>query len=585
MPTDYLQILRGITGGLEAGQKFRANRQLEKARDQSLESGEYDLQERRAARKLRDPATSKVLGELDPTTVQDYEGLGDPFAFKIGAWFKSKFGKKRQALPAPTQEEVGPPAMYAQGFQDEEEVGPPQYADGGKIPEISPELAARLRASLEQTTAEDRASSRDGGRAADQDQARAQQQDLSDRRALNRSAPAQEYLDRTDAAAARKAAADAEPGMLEKLKRFAAASPENRAKVERNAAAMFAPEQEPAPAPARTALPVGAPPALAQAATQQPAAGPAQAVPTGAARAAAPAGPRTAVPAQTAQPANMVDFSQLDADPKDVPNMTTDDWVQYRAKLVDAARQSGRPERVQQVNQLVTQMQQEGFLAYGQQGLALQQAGNVKGAMGAYRAAFQYFPNGNDVEFGTMKGQIVGFGRDEKTGKVVPGSELVMDPERVAKLIENFKNPDAFRAWTKDWRDFEEGKRRFDKGVQLKEADDKFREREYNEVRKPLAQAQADSLANNSEANITRALNTGKKPLTPRDLQGSERTFRQRLDLVGLTDEASKDYLSSVMSQIKQGNPDTPDNAIIDAVMKAQRDGTLPQRLKAMGIQ
>lgn len=39
------------------------------------------------------------------------------------------------------------------------------------------------------------------------------------------------------------------------------------------------------------------------------------------------------------------------------------------------------------------------------------------------------------------------------------------------------------------------------------------------------------------------------------------------------------------MSQIKQGNPDTPDNAIIDAVMKAQRDGTLPQRLKAMGIQ
>src|SRR5678816_1989159 len=131
--------------------------------------------------------------------------------------------------------------------------------------------------------------------------------------------------------------------------------------------------------------------------------------------------------------------------------------------------------------------------------MALQQAGNLQGAMSAYRAAFQYFPNGNDVEFGLHKDrrsgrqQIVGFGKSEQDGKVIPGSEIVMEPERVAVLLENFKNPQAWRMWTKDWRD------------------DQFKERKYQEVDKPLAQAQADYMATNADANVLRAENAALK--------------------------------------------------------------------------
>jgi hypothetical protein len=281
-------------------------------------------------------------------------------------------------------------------------------------------------------------------------------------------------------------------------------------------------------------------------------------------------------PAISARP-QLVDFSNLDIDPKDVPDMKTDDWKQYRAQLMDAARLSGDPSRVENANKMVTQMQQEGFLNYAQQGLALQQAGNVKGAMAAYRAAYQYFPNGHDVEFGvfhdpkTQRSAIVGFGKDEKTGKIVPGSQLVMDPERVAALIDNFKNPAAFTAWTKDWRDFNQ------------------RERQYQEVTKPLAKAQAHALENRSEADILRAenaqLKAGQTPGAGAAMRNAEHVFRQRVEMLGIQDEAQADYLASVMSQIKAANPSMPDNSIVQAIMQAQRDGSLKQRLQQLGIQ
>ncbi len=576
---DYLQILRGITGGLEAGQNFRANRQLERSREQAIESGEYDLEQRRAIRRVRDPESERVLGKLDPSTVRDYDAtFGDPFAFKLLDWFKQKMGarKRKSALSGEEIDQIFAPSTG--GLEEAAQSSGPLYADGGKVDEetLRRKLAASKLSEIPEPGRTDE-SARDFSRT------------LSDERARNRSAEARAYLERTDAAAARRA---------EEVPTFAIDA-EGRKKIGAENAKFFsglkerllgAGEAAPPTAPTRaSAIPVDrpAPAAVAPAAVAPAAVAPAAPRPSALpVSPTAPPRPATAVPAQ-AQP-QTVDFSKIEADPKDVPNMTTDDWRAYRAKLIDAARQSGRPEAIQQVNNLVTQMQQEGFLSYGQQGLALQQAGNLKGAMAAYRAAFQYFPNGNDVEFGLIRDrqgqqQIVGFGRDEKTGKIVEGSQLVMNAEQAARLLENFSKPEAFRAWTKDWRDFEEGKRRFDAQLKNKQGDDAFRERKYTEVDKPLAQAQADSLANRGEADILRA--TRAQGVDPRSLQGAERTFRERLELVGLTDEGQKDYLASVMSQIKQGNPNTPDNTIIDAVMKAQRDGTLPQRLKAMGIQ
>jgi hypothetical protein len=271
-----------------------------------------------------------------------------------------------------------------------------------------------------------------------------------------------------------------------------------------------------------------------------------------------------------------VDFGAVEMDPKDVPDMKTDEWRDYRKMVIRDATRRGQP--IDQVNERITAMQQKNFLNYGQQGLALQQAGNTRGAMAAYRAAFQYFPNGNDVEFGTSKNkrtgreQIVGFGKDEKTGKVVPGTELIMDPERVATLLENFTRPEAFRMWTKDWRDFKQNQKR------------------YEEVTKPLAQAQADSLANNSEARILAAENAALRARGAggaggaANMRNAERVFRERLGMMGLQDEAQADYLASIMSQIKISNPTIPDNTIVQVIMQAQRDGSLQQRLQQMGI-
>jgi len=227
----------------------------------------------------------------------------------------------------------------------------------------------------------------------------------------------------------------------------------------------------------------------------------------------------------------------------------------------------------------VTAMQQKGFLNYGMQGLALQQAGNIRGAMAAYRAAFQYFPNGNDVEFGTLRDKrtgrlhIIGFAKDEKTGKIVPGSELVMDPERVSVILENFKNPQAFRLWTKDWRDFQQDKRK------------------YDEVTKLLAQAQADALANNSEANVLRAESAalrarGSGGYDAADMRGDATAFRNApgLSELMLTEPDTAQFLLGVMGRIKARYPQLTPDDIATATLNAAKNGTLDEWLGRMGI-
>jgi hypothetical protein len=257
-----------------------------------------------------------------------------------------------------------------------------------------------------------------------------------------------------------------------------------------------------------------------------------------------------------------IDLADVDIDETELPDLKVDDWKRYRAQALRTARLKGLPqaEALDSADKLVTGMQIRGFSNYAGQASALMQAGNLKGATRALRAAYQYFPDGNDVKFGVHNGHIVAVGVDEKTGEQFKGGTHVITPEYLAGAIQNFQNPQNFLAWTKDWRG------------------EQFEHQKYNEVTKPLAEAQGQALRTNAEANVARSeaaqmraqMSGGMGGMKPADMRGSEQVYRQRLELMGITDEAQADQLASVMSQIKQANPKVPDNMIVDFVMKAQ---------------
>jgi hypothetical protein len=276
---------------------------------------------------------------------------------------------------------------------------------------------------------------------------------------------------------------------------------------------------------------------------------------------ASPSPARTAAPAQP-QPGDALDMSNLDIDASELPDIKMSDWKRYRAQALRSARLKGLPQAqaLEEADRMVTTMQIRGFSNYAAQSQALLQAGNVKGAMRSLRAAYQYFPDGNDVKIGVHKGKLVAVGVDEGTGEPFEGGTRVITPEFLAGAIQNFQNPQNFLAWTQDWRN------------------EAFKEKQYNEVTKPLAEAQGQALRTNSEANVARSeaaqmratMSQRGGGLRPSDMRGSEAVYRERLSLLGVTDEAQADQFAAVMSQIKQANPQVPDNMIVDFVMKAK---------------
>lgn len=563
---DYNALVKGFQGGAEFAQNFRERRQLEKHRDFALEGENYDMEARRASRKATNPDVAAELGSDYAAGNVDWAGqLPDPFAFKMLDWFKSKHkGKKKKAIDAgaeiaPTDSTVATaaaPVAEAAPVDDENAYG---YADGGSLDEVK---GARRSSTFKEPPAKKgfvrRAINSKTGRAGAALAVGSALLDQTDEDADSRYAkrfgweeyPAgstepsvggyAQYLGKRALGFASDLGDKLTMGLAGKLYRDNEADPQA-------VGAAVAP-------PPRTAIP-----------TPQ-AAAPAAPV-------AAAAAPRAAIQQRPQRQSEMADFSKIDIDPHEVPDMKTNDWKKYRAELMAAAQKSGDPGAVARAGDMVTDMQQKGFISYGQQGLALQQAGNVRGAMAAYRAAYQYFPNGHDVEFGLHNGHIVGVGKDEETGARVKGTEMVMDPERVSALLENFKNPQAFRMWTKDWRDFQQG------------------QRQYAEVTKPLAQAQGEALRTNSEANVLRAENAALRAGgaggagAATNMRNAEHVFRQRVQMLGIQDEGQADQLASIMSRVKQANPTIPDNTIVQVIMQSQSDGTLAERLKRMGLQ
>lgn len=281
---------------------------------------------------------------------------------------------------------------------------------------------------------------------------------------------------------------------------------------------------------------------------------------------------------EESKPPGAIDFSKVNVPPSEIPNMPVKDWVAYRARAVRNAMLQGASPA--EAHQQVTQLQMSGFRDYAQQALMHLEGGNPLAAASALRAAYQYFPNGSDVRIGVTKGVdgnpvLVGMGRNEETGESV-GSPMVINSERLSVMIENLANPEAFRAWTKDWRD------------------EQFTRQRYEEVEKPQAQSQMDVAQRNARSyemmagaqmlNAERQAAGGAKPRTQADLDRANAAFVKAVEMLSLTDQAKADRLMSVMSQIyKRSNWEYPQ--VIEFVREADARGQLDDFAQRLGVQ
>ena len=316
-------------------------------------------------------------------------------------------------------------------------------------------------------------------------------------------------------------------------------------------ATALSPESAPAPAPAAPAAPE-----------------PRRAIgPT-----AAPAAP--AQPQQPASPipTRVIDMANVKWDPNELPGMGVKDWEDFRTDYVAGAIKQGKS--AVEANNDVTTMQRDHFFRYGEQAMQLLQAGNTQGAARAMRMAYQYFPNGSDVKFGSQGDQLIAAPFDEKTNKPA-GTPMPVSAERLGAMLANMKDPKAWNVWTADWH---------------KQA---LEERKHREVDVPKTQAEVDTMyANatsnrmNARANQTRAeadMVTAQTPSAAnisssnKDMRAAARVFSERLQMEYDMDLATADQLASIMSQARAKNPDATkltDDEIIRYVMAKHREQT-----------
>jgi hypothetical protein len=105
-------------------------------------------------------------------------------------------------------------------------------------------------------------------------------------------------------------------------------------------------------------------------------------------------------------------------------------------------------------------------------------------------------------------------GTDEKTGEPT-GDPMLITKERLAVMMENMSNPNAFRTWTKDWRNEE------------------FERQIYEEYTKPIGEANAETARINARANEANAAARGQEAINARGQGGmSQAQFNTALNYV-----------------------------------------------------
>lgn len=276
-------------------------------------------------------------------------------------------------------------------------------------------------------------------------------------------------------------------------------------------------------------------------------------------------------------PDEIVDFTQVrDVMPEDMPNMAVKDWEDERRFWAAQAIALGNDPF--EAMKAVDARQMRGFQQYGQQAFQMLQAGDATGAARALYAAYQYFPNGADVRFGVQTGAngqpvLIGMGTDEETGEPAKkGKPMVITPESLSVQIENLTNPSAFRTWTKDWRTAEQ------------------EIREYEEVKKPSAQAQARYQDRAGRAALIRAEGSAAAARTgggmkQTDLDRANSAFTDAVEMEGFENPEQADFMMSLMADIYQRNAGRVQYPIVIAdVRNAIRSGSFDALEQKYGL-
>jgi hypothetical protein len=563
-------VAEGVASGIQLGQRVRDSRQMERLREEQI--------------RLTEMARQGIEGDItnEGGTVDPYSNtMGDPYGVRLFNWMKTKFGAgvaPPAALPgtaaAPTPAAAVP---QAPGYAIPPEGMAGSFAEGGMPSRLKEEEARQRRIERQRAAREAKA-----GQAAPKKAGALKSGAAGLAAAGAISATPGAYNTSTDEYRTRMGLSPSRregiPRLVEDVGvRTAGVLGDVGNAVTGGMAgdagrALGGPQAPMAAQPAPAAAT-----AAAQPTNREPQGPPASLMASRRSAIPGPAAPPPAAAVSAAQQGG-IDWANVQAAPDEMPTMNTKDWVEYRKNaVVNAIKRGSTPA---EAHAMVDKIQQRGFMSQGQQSLAYLQAGNPVAAARALKAAYQYFPNGADVKFGIQGNNLIGMGYSEDTGKP-SGKPMVLNPERLSIMLENFANPAAFRAWTKDWRD------------------ESFRERKYQEVEKPVAsnemgyrRAMGQAALTNAEADTIRARRSGARdPLTPGDFARSEEVFRSELNDMGVLDQMDEGdvrMLTAAMSKIRQKEPDRrklPDNYIVDSVVRAYEDGTLDEKLGQLGIQ
>ena len=145
--------------------------------------------------------------------------------------------------------------------------------------------------------------------------------------------------------------------------------------------------------------------------------------------------------------------------PTDLPQMSTQEWADYRREQMVAMRMQGMnpSEALKVVDDMTVGMQMRGFQREAQKAFLYMQTGQMDEAAMALSMAYQYFPNGATVQFANFddpqsgRPVLVARAFDEESGEPT-GKPVIVTADRLNAMVENMSNPQAFRTWTKDNR-------------------------------------------------------------------------------------------------------------------------------------
>lgn len=284
--------------------------------------------------------------------------------------------------------------------------------------------------------------------------------------------------------------------------------------------------------------------------------------------------PRRAVPAEPQGPPQEEEFDMSQFHPQDVPNMSTTDWEGYRAAAMREQRRLGTSglQALKMVDETITAMQQNGFKKYAQQGMAQERAGNLQGAMSAYRAAYQYFPTGFDVKLGLYKNKIVGLGTDEKTGKPA-GEPQLINVESMAAMVNNLSDPAAWNQWAKDRREFE-------RNLKNDVVDNAYRQNtgRYQTSMAETAARNADTAAQNADTMETYRGPGGSgagglsSAALATDLRATQGAARKELEMLATQNPELARFLTSEIALAQKAMPQVPAATIIEMVLNKYKE-------------